>query len=86
MVDEAVCPLKLQAEQAPAEAQIIPPCDDELVIVGYSFKGLRTYSIVLIIIVVFSYLAIKSGDVMNMKDLALIAAGYMFGSKVAARK
>ena len=83
MADEFVCPLK---EEQPAEPQPAPQCDDQMVILGYSFIGLRSYSIVLLIMIVFSYLAIKSGDVMNMKDLALIAAGYMFGSKVASRK
>ena len=84
MAEDMVCPLKAQAQEEEAQPQ--PPCDDEMSLFGQTFRGVRTYSIVLLIMIVFSYLAIKSGDVMNMKDLALIAAGYMFGSKVAAKR
>lgn len=43
--------------------------------------GLRTYSIVLIIVLVYAYLCIKTGDALGMKDLALMACGFLFGVK-----
>jgi hypothetical protein len=84
MAEDITCPLKAQAVGNEVPPQ--PPCDDEMSLFGQTFRGVRTYSIVLLIMIVFSYLAVKSGDVMNMKDLALIACGYMFGSKVATAK
>lgn len=47
--------------------------------------GLRTYSIVLIIVLVYAYLCIKTGDALGMKDLALMACGFLFGVKSLKR-
>ena len=47
--------------------------------------GLRTYSIILIIVLVYAYLCIKSGDALGMKDLALMACGFLFGVKSIKR-
>lgn len=84
MAEDFVCPLKAQVDVE--EPQPVTVCDDELVIFGQTFKGLRTYSIVLLLTIVFSYLAIKTNDIVSMKDLALMACSFMFGTKVAARK
>lgn len=43
--------------------------------------GLRTYSIILLIVVVFSYLCIKNNDVQNYLQLALMAVSFLFGMK-----
>jgi hypothetical protein len=43
--------------------------------------GMRTYSIILVIVLVYSYLCIKAGDALGMKDLALMACGFLFGTK-----
>ena len=47
--------------------------------------GLRTYSIILLIVVVYSYLCIQSADTLGMKDLALMACGFLFGIKSIKR-
>lgn len=47
--------------------------------------GLRTYSIILIIVGVYAYLCIKTGDALGMKDLALMACGFLFGIKSLGR-
>lgn len=47
--------------------------------------GLRTYSIILIIIAVYAYLCIKNNDALGMKDLALMACGFLFGVKSLGR-
>jgi hypothetical protein len=75
-----------QEERVEAEPVPNPVADDaELILFGKSFKGFRTYSIILLIMVVFSYLVIRYGDVADMKDLALMACGFLFGAKVASR-
>jgi hypothetical protein len=87
MSEDFKCPL-VQAQEERVEAVPVPePVEDnaELVLFGKSFKGFRTYSIILLIMIVFSYLVIKNGDVTNMKDLALMACGFLFGAKVASR-
>jgi hypothetical protein len=48
--------------------------------------GLRTYSIILIIVLVYSYLCIRAGDTLGMKDLALMACGFLFGTKAIKRQ
>jgi hypothetical protein len=89
MNEEFKCPLVQQqeAEEPTPEPTPIPVCDDsELVIMGRSFKGLRTFSIILLIMVVYSYLTIKNNDVMGMRDLALMACGFLFGVKTVTQK
>lgn len=83
--EEFVCPLQQpqaeQVQEAPTQA-----CDDEMVLFGYSFKGVRTYSIVLLIMLVYSILVLRIGSLNGIQELALLACGYMFGTKVANRR
>jgi hypothetical protein len=47
--------------------------------------GLRTYSIILIITLVYSYLCIKCTAIDSMRDLAIMACGFLFGTKTIRR-
>lgn len=87
MAEEFTCPLQTKNEEPVPEPEPIPVCDDsELIIAGYSFKGLRTFSIILLIMLVYSYLTVVNNDVMGMRDLALMACGFLFGVKTVAKR
>jgi hypothetical protein len=45
--------------------------------------GFRTYSVILIIVLVFSYLCIKNNDIQNYLQLALMAVSFLFGMKAS---
>jgi hypothetical protein len=87
MAEEFICPHQIQAEESSSEPTVIPVCDDaEFIIAGRSFKGLRTFSIILLIMLVYSYLTVVNNDVMGMRDLALMACGFLFGVKTVAKR
>lgn len=60
--------------------------DGDININGYKISGVRTYSIILLIVLGYSYLAIRTNDIQGMQNLALIAAGFLFGYKGIMRK
>ncbi len=47
--------------------------------------GLRTFLIILIIVVCYAALCWKNNDTLGMKDLALMACGFLFGTKAIKR-
>jgi len=63
--------------------------DGDIRVGGFTISGVRTYSIILLIMVTYCYLAIKQGSeaaITGLRDLALMAAGFLFGAKVLNRK
>jgi hypothetical protein len=86
MAEEFTCPLQKNEEPVPEPGPVPIYDDSELIIAGYSFKGLRTFSIILLIMLVYSYLTVVNNDVMGMRDLALMACGFLFGVKTVAKR
>ena len=82
------CPLAVAAvEEEEPEPVIVGKMDDgDININGYKISGIRTYSIILLIVLIYGFLAIRSDDVQGMQNLALIAAGFLFGLKSIPKK
>jgi hypothetical protein len=56
---------------------------------GLKISGLRTYSIVLIIMVSYCIATLfgtKGMDISGLENLALMAAGFIFGAKVLSKR
>jgi hypothetical protein len=75
----------------PADTTRADPFPDADIRVGnFVISGVRTYSVILLIMVTYCYLAIKATDsaaaIEGLRDLALMAAGFIFGAKVVSRK
>jgi hypothetical protein len=51
-----------------------------------SISGVRTYSIILLVMVVYCYLALKNGSLEPMQELAFMICGYLFGAKVVGKR
>ena len=80
------CPLAASIEEEPEPEPVAGKFDDgDININGYKISGIRTYSIILTIILIYGFLAIRSDDVQGMQNLALIAAGFLFGMKSLAK-
>jgi hypothetical protein len=83
------CPLlTAKAEEPVPEPEPEPSRmdDGDININGYKISGIRTYSIILLIILFYGFLAIRGNDIQGMQNLALIAAGFLFGIKGIAKK
>lgn len=83
------CPLTAaKAAEVEPEPEPVTQCMDEgtIDINGYKISGIRTYSIILLIVLAYAYLAIRYQDVVGMKDLALMACGFLFGLKTVVKK
>ena len=75
------CPLQ---EVKAEEPQPQTPCEDEMSLFGYSFKGVRTYSVVLIVLLIYFYTIATGREVVGVQELAFISVAYMFGTKANA--
>lgn len=82
---EAISEEEVADETEEAPPQPINYEEGFIQINGTKIYGLRTYSIILIIVLVYAYLCIRSGDSLGMKDLALMACGFLFGAKAIRR-
>ena len=82
------CPLAAASVAAEPEPEpVAGKMDDgDININGYKISGIRTYSIILLIILIYGFLAIRADDVQGMQNLALIAAGFLFGLKSLPKK
>ena len=82
------CPLAAAPveEEEPVVVEPGKMDDGDININGYKISGIRTYSIILLIILIYGFLAIRSDDVQGMQNLALIAAGFLFGLKSIPKK
>lgn len=82
------CPLQAKVEAEPEPEPASPGTMDEgaIDINGYKISGIRTYSIILLIILFYGFLAITQKDLQGMQNLALMAAGFLFGSKVVSKR
>ena len=60
--------------------------DGDININGFKITGLRTYSIILLIVLCYGFLAIRANDIQGMQNLAPIAAGFLFGFKGITKK
>ena len=88
MPEEFNCPLAVKAAEPEPEPEP-EPCkmdDGDININGYKISGVRTYSIILLIIMIYGFLAIRANDIQGMQNLALIAAGFLFGYKGIAKR
>jgi hypothetical protein len=54
---------------------------------GLKISGIRTYSIVLLIMLSYCYATVKSIEgIDGLENLALMAAGFIFGAKVLSKR
>jgi hypothetical protein len=86
--EDFVCPLAAK-EVEPEPEPVVEPGkmdDGDININGFKISGIRTYSIILLIVLMYGFLAIRSDDVQGMQNLALIAAGFLFGFKAMPKK
>lgn len=84
------CPLLAEKAAAEPEPECQPACETmvegDININGYKISGMRTYSIILLIVLSYGYVAIRNNDIQGLQNLALIAAGFLFGFKGIAKK
>jgi hypothetical protein len=63
--------------------------DGDIRVGNFTISGVRTYSIILLIMATYCYLALKQGSeaaITGLRDLALMAAGFLFGYKALNKK
>lgn len=53
---------------------------------AYTVTGLRTYSIVLLIVATYCYLCLANNKLAELGELALMAVGFLFGVKAVSKK
>ncbi len=91
---DIICPFIKTADVAAVEASPIPvdvadssgTVDDNSIQIGNTkISGIRTYSIILLIMVSFIYLCLKSGSIDPLTELAYMACGFLFGVKTTRR-
>ena len=75
------CPLQTKEEIPETPPQ--QPCEDEMSLFGYNFKGVRTYSVVLIVLLIYFYTIATGKEAPGVQELAFLAVAYLFGSKLA---
>lgn len=82
------CPLMKEEEEVKTETttETTYTADEGVLQIGnFKMTGFRTYSVVLLIMATYCYLALRTGTIDAMKDLALMAAGFIFGLKSIKR-
>lgn len=60
--------------------------ESDIVIGNFKISGIRTYSVIMVIILAYVYLCIRSGDPDSLAEFALMAAGFAFGAKATLSK
>lgn len=91
MGQDIVCPVlkadggEKEEEKTSEVVTEFTPDEGVLQIGSFKMTGFRTYSVVLLIMATYCYLALKTNTVDAMKDLALMAAGFIFGLKSIKR-
>jgi hypothetical protein len=53
---------------------------------AYTVTGLRTYSIVFLIVATYCYLCLTNNKIDELGQLALMAVGFLFGVKAVSKK
>jgi hypothetical protein len=89
MGQDIVCPVltaKAEEEVKVETSKTTPPIEEGSMTIGTTvISGFRTYSIILMVMAVYCYLALKGGKIEPMQDLAFMICGYLFGAKVTKR-
>lgn len=88
MGQDIVCPvLTAKQEEGEVKAENITSTIEEgsMTFGATTISGFRTYSIILMVMAVYCYLAVKGGDLKPMQELAFMICGYLFGAKVTKR-
>lgn len=93
MEQDFVCPV-MKAKEEEEIVKEVPvattetsytPDEGTFQIGNFKVTGLRTFIVVFLIIGTYCYLALQSGSTDTMKDLALMACGFIFGAKTIKR-
>ena len=85
MGQDVVCPVIKTVEEGKDEVKGSTPDEGAMQIGSTTISGVRTYSIILLVMVVYCYLALKEGKLEPMQELAFMICGYLFGAKVTRR-
>lgn len=81
------------ADQEPTEAKEVSPAepfpDADIRIGSFVLSGVRTYSIILLLVATYCYLALRQSGpegLASLHELVLMAVGFLFGAKVLTKK
>lgn len=88
MGQDKVCPVlaaKNEDVEKKAFDESTTPVEGAITFGNTTISGFRTYSIILMVMAVYCYLALKGNDIKALQELAFMICGYMFGAKVTKR-